>query len=156
MNFKKLDIVNWTFYLDVDRHDKLKTNKCGKWMYFFDDSEKGIAFAKSICEKAVKSGVVIEAKHTHELFVPIMNNSGVCCFYCDGSNVEAHKKIISFFLENGMIRRTKTGKLYNISFKYDSQTHDGKYGEEFKSCINLKDFVNLETGEWLPEIKING
>ena len=30
-------------------------------------------------------------------------------------------------LENGLIRKTKTGKLYNISFKYDSETYAGKY-----------------------------
>lgn len=154
MNFKKMDIANWTFYVDVDRHDELKTDKCGKWMYFFDSSEQGIAFAKSVCEEAVKSGVAVETKHTHELFVSMIS-SGVCCFYCDGSNIEAHKKIISFFLENNMIRKTKTGKLYNISFKYDSQTRDGEYGEEFESSIKLKDFLNLETGEWLPKIKIN-
>jgi hypothetical protein len=48
-----------------------------------------------------------------------------------------------------MIRKTKTGKLYNISFKYDSQTHNGEYGNEFSSEIKLKDFVNLETGKLL-------
>jgi hypothetical protein len=154
MNYKVLNIINWTFYLDIDRQIELKTDTCGKWIYLFDGSEQGIAFAKSICEKAVQSGAVIEAKHTHEAFVPF-TNSGVCCFYCDGDNIEAHKKIIAFFLENNMIRRTKTGKLYNISFKYDSQTHDGEYGEEFESSIKLKDFLNLETGEWLPETKIN-
>ena len=155
MNFKKIDIVNWTFYIDVDRHDELKTDKCGKWMYFFDNSEQGISFAKKICEEAVKTSSAIEAKHTHEEFVKMLG-SGVCCFYCDGENIEAHKKIISFFLENNMIRRTKTGKLYNISFKYDSQTHDGECGKEFESTIKLKDFLKPETGEWLPNIKING
>lgn len=155
MNFKKIDIVSWTFYIDVDKHDELKTDKCGKWMYFFDNSEQGISFAKKICEEAVKLGSAIEAKHTHEEFVKMLG-SGVCCFYCDGENIEAHKKIISFFLENNMIRRTKTGKLYNISFKYDSQTHDSEYGEEFESTIKLKNFLNLETGKWLPNIKING
>lgn len=154
MNYRVVDIINWTFYLDEDRHNELKTDKCGKWMYFFDNSEQSISFAKKICEEAVKSGSAIEAKHTHEEFVKMLSG-GICCFYCDGDNVEAHKKIISFFLENNMIRKTKTSKLYNISFKYDSQTHDGEYGEEFVSQIKLKDFINLETGEWLPEIKIN-
>lgn len=32
-------------------------------------------------------------------------------------------------LENGLIRKTKTGKLYNISFKYDSEAYAGKYKE---------------------------
>lgn len=32
-------------------------------------------------------------------------------------------------LENGLIRKTKTGKLYNISFKFDTETYAGKYKE---------------------------
>ena len=154
MNLNKLNIVNWTFYLDTDRQAELDTDKCGKWMYFFDNSEKGISFAKDICEKAVKVGAAIETKHTHEDFVRILG-SGVCCFYCNGADIEAHKKIISFFLENEMIRKTKKGKLYNISFKYDTQTHNNEYGDEFVSAIKLENFLNLETGEWLKDIKIS-
>ena len=30
-------------------------------------------------------------------------------------------------LDNGLIRKTKSGKLYYVSFKYDSQTFAGKY-----------------------------
>ena len=30
-------------------------------------------------------------------------------------------------LNNGLIKKTKSGKLYSISFKYDSQTYAGKY-----------------------------
>ncbi len=148
MNFNQIDARGWSFYVDVDRYKELATDKCDKWMYFFDNSEQGIAFAKSICEKAVKTGAVIESKHTDEQIVKMIG-TGVCCFYCDGDNTEAHKKILSFFLENNMIRKTKTGKLYNISFKYDSQTHNGEYGNEFSSEIKLKNFVNLETGELL-------
>ncbi|MBQ1254604.1 MAG: hypothetical protein IIX91_02335, partial [Clostridia bacterium] len=81
--------------------------------------------------------------------------SGVCCFYCNGDDVEAHKCIISFLLKMGMIRKTKTGKLYNISFKYDSQTQSNKYGAEFDSNIKLNSFLNLETGEWLKTIQLN-
>lgn len=80
--------------------------------------------------------------------------SGVCCFYCDGSDVEAHKKIISFMIENNMIQKRKTGKLYNLSFKYDTQTSNNEYGTEFESKIKLEDFIDLETGEWLPNINL--
>lgn len=58
---------------------------------------------------------------------------------------------INYFIENGLIRRTKAGKLYNISFKLDSQTLDGQYGSDFQSEIKLANFVNLETGEWIRE-----
>lgn len=33
-------------------------------------------------------------------------------------------------LDNEQIRKTKSGKLYNISFKYASQTYAGKYKGE--------------------------
>ena len=48
-----------------------------------------------------------------------------------------------------MIRKTKTGKLYNISFKLDNQTRAMEYGDKFKGKITLSDFINLETGEWI-------
>ena len=47
-------------------------------------------------------------------------------------------------------RKTKSGKLYNISFKYDSQTYAGKCkGSGFAGEIKLADFVDLETGEFV-------
>ena len=57
--------------------------------------------------------------------------------------------IFDFFLENKLIRRTKTGRLYNISFKFDEQTRAGEYGSDFKAEIKLEKFVDLDTGEWL-------
>ena len=48
-----------------------------------------------------------------------------------------------------MIAKTKTGKLYNISFKLDRQTLAGEYGENYNGTIKLEQFLNLQTGEWL-------
>ena len=150
---KKLENIAWTFYINEDEVHKLKTDKCGKWMYFFDGSEKSINFVKRICEQMVREGIAIETKHTSETKL-MFRPSGVCCFYCDGSDIEAHKKIISFMIENNMIQRRKTGKLYNLSFKYDTQTSNNEYGTEFESKIKLEDFIDLETGEWLPNINL--
>lgn len=72
----------------------------------------------------------------------------ICCFYSNGDDVEAHKRTIQFFLENNLIRKTKAGKLYNISFKFDDQTRAGEYGELFQSEIKLDRFLDLTTGEW--------
>ena len=36
---------------------------------------------------------------------------------------------IQFFLDNDLIRKKKDGGLYNISFKFDTQTRAGEYGE---------------------------
>ncbi|MBQ8626119.1 MAG: hypothetical protein IJ419_08160 [Agathobacter sp.] len=152
MNFQRVNSPAWVFYLDADRESEL-ANNCGKWMYFFDSSRESASFVERICEQIVKDGVAIEAKHSSRDAVQIQG-SGVCCFYCDGSNIEAHKKIIKFLLENNMIKRTKSGKLTNISFKYDEQTRNKQYGDEFKSKIQLSNFVNLTTGEWLDNITL--
>ena len=60
---KKLEIIAWTFYINEDEVHKLKTDKCGKWMYFFDGSEKSINFVKRICEQMVREGVAMNYPH---------------------------------------------------------------------------------------------
>lgn len=74
----------------------------------------------------------------------------LCCFYLNGNDREGHKKVLRYMLNNGLIRKTKSGRLYNISFKYDSQTYAGKYkGSGFTGEIKLADFVDLETGKFV-------
>jgi hypothetical protein len=131
-----LSLFGWVVYIsknakEIDKH------KCGKWMYFFGDKD----FAAKICQEAVETGVVSEAKHSDD-------STGVCCFYLDGDDIFAHKKVIQFFLDHDLIRRTKKGKLYNISFKFDDQTRAGEYGDGFHSEIKLDSFLELESGEW--------
>ena len=106
-------------------------------MYFFNDK----TFAASICQKAVKGGVVQEAKHSNA-------ERGVACFYIEYDDVQAHKRVLQFMLENNLIQKTKAGKLFNISFKLDDQTRAGEYGADFKAEIKLADFIDLYTGEW--------
>ena len=53
-------------------------------------------------------------------------------------------------LDNGLVRRTKSSKLFNISIKYDSETYARKHkGSGFSGKIKLTDFVDLETGEFI-------
>lgn len=35
-------------------------------------------------------------------------------------DIDGHRRDIEFFLKNNLIRKTKKGKLYNISFKNDT------------------------------------
>lgn len=128
----------WVFYVEPKEAGKFDDSKVGKWMYFFGDKE----FAAKVCKEAVEKGIVAEAKHSNA-------RDGVCCFYLNCDDEAAHKRVITYFIENGLIRKTNAGKLYNISFKLDSQTLSGEYGTEFNSDIKLADFVNLETGEWI-------
>lgn len=152
MNFQKINSPAWIYYVDIDKEPELQVD-CGKWMYFFDSSRESMDFAEFICEKIVKIGVAIESKHSNRDYVRIQG-TGVCCFYCNGHDIEAHKKIIRFLLDNNMIRITKSGKLTNISYKYDEQTRGNEYGAEFKPKIQLSHFVNLKTGEWLDNITL--
>jgi len=134
----------WVYYIDENDCD-LDPHKCGKWMYFFD--KNGIDFAETICRKAIEDGIVAECKHTRFDVLPA--DSGVCCFYLEGDDISAHKRVIAFFMRNNLIKKTKAGKYYNISFKFDDQTRAGEYGEEFTSEIKLANFIDLSTGEWL-------
>ena len=52
-------------------------------------------------------------------------------------------------MDNNLIRKTKAGKLYNISFKYDNQTRAGEYGTAFTGEIKLEHFVDLQTGKFI-------
>ncbi len=127
----------WVFYLGED-YQELDPHKCGKWMYFFADLNR----AEDLCRIAVEEGVVVESKHTDAL-------NGVCCFYLNGDNAKSHRRTLEFFLAHDMIRKTKAGKYFNISFKYDDQTLSGEYGRDFRGQIKLNQFMDLETGAWL-------
>lgn len=109
-------------------------------MYFFADR----SFVENVCKAAIEEGIVEECKHSNA-------SEGVSCFYLNDDDVEGHKRIIGFFIRNGLIRKTKKGKLYNISFKHDTQTLAGEYGEDYHSDIKLEEFVNLETGDWIKK-----
>lgn len=133
---KTVEMGGWVFYLS-GKEDLLDQHKCGKWMYFFSDRK----FVESICRKAIEDGIVYECKHSDE-------DEGVACFYLNGDDIANHKRVIRFFLDNNLIRRTKTGRLYNISFKYDDQTDAGEYGPMFEAAIKLDQFIDLNTGDW--------
>lgn len=137
---KELNFVitgGWIFYLS-GKEKSLDKHKCGKWMHFFNDKE----FATHICEEVIVKGICTESKHTDA-------DEGVCCFYLNCDDIEGHKRVIKYFIENDLIRKTKTGKLYNISFKLDDQTRAGEYGTDYHSEVKLEQFVNLNTGEFI-------
>lgn len=132
----------WCWYLSGDE-GKLDAEKCGKWMYFFQDIE----FAMQMCQKAIDEGVCYECKCTDMSLMSAP--TGVICFYLNGDDLNNHKRVIEFMINNGLIRKTKTGKLYNISFKFDSQTRAHEYGADFEGAIKLDAFVDLNTGKWI-------
>ncbi len=127
---------NWVFYISDEGTD-FDEHKCGKWMYFFSDKE----YAAKVCREAVEKNIVAESKHSDE-------QTGTSCFYLNIDDIEGHKKVIQFFLDNNLIRKTGKGKLYNISFKLDDQTRNSEYGNDFVAELKLDMFIDLETGEW--------
>ena len=132
----------WYFYCSSEEK-RLEKNKCGKWMYFFEDQ----LFAQEICKKAITQHVCYECKCTD---MEVQNKpTGVICFYLNGDDIENYKRVIQFMIENNLIRKTKTGKYYNNSFKFDDQTRAGEYGADFEGKIKLDEFIDLKTGKWI-------
>lgn len=54
-----LKMNGWCWYFSGEE-GKLNLEKCGKWMFFFQDQRK----AMDICEKAIKEKVCYECKCT--------------------------------------------------------------------------------------------
>lgn len=134
----------WFWFLS-GKEDNLDPEKCGKWMYFFDDQQ----FAQEICQKAIEQNVCYECKCTDMELTG--EQTGVICFYLNGDDIENHKRVITFMMNNDLIRKTKTGKYYNNSFKFDNQTRAGEYGADFEGKIKLEQFIDLQTGAWVHE-----
>lgn len=101
----------WCWYFSGEE-GKINSEKCGKWMFFFQDQRK----AMDICEKAIKEKVCYECKCTDMDVQQV--STGVVCFYLNGDDVENHKRVICFMIDNNLIRKTKTGKYYNIISNY--------------------------------------
>lgn len=136
MNIKETDA--WIFFTNENcKH--LDTFKMGKWMVYFSESSR--EYITEMCEKAVSENIVPETK--------VAIDGDVACFYLNIDEIEYHRKCINFMLENNLIRKTKAGRYYNISFKKDMQTFRGEYGIKFIPKLKLNDFINLDTGEWI-------
>ncbi len=139
---KIVDVPGWKYFVDESRYGKFDPAKVGKWMFFYK-SQSAHEFAAEKCREAVERGVICESKVSDN---PI---EGVSCFYLNCDDMDGHKGVIQFFLDNNMISRTKNGRLYNISFKLDRQTINGEYGQNFKPVIKLDEFIDLNSGKWL-------
>lgn len=145
----RVQSFSWIWFIDKERIHEIDSAQCGKWMFFF--SPLKTARMDDIVGTAVLNGVVVEAKYSNpKTLIAAGQKNGVCCLYLNGNDREGHKRVLRYMLDKGLIRKTKSGRLYNISFKYDSQTYAGKYkGSGFTGGIKLADFVDLETGEFV-------
>ena len=134
--------LGW-YWFSSGKEALLDKEKCGKWMCYFTN----LSFALLICQKALDQKVCYECKCSD--LMSTQKEQGVICFYANGDDVDNHKRIIQFMLDNDLIEETNSGKLRNISFKFDHQTRAGEYGANYKGKIKLNQFLDLESGEWL-------
>ncbi|MFN7049834.1 hypothetical protein ACK4QX_19205 [Proteus mirabilis] len=126
----------WVYFSSKNEINSTNNDKIGKWMYFFNDAE----FTEKICQKAILNSVVEHCKYTNNA------ESGVACFYLNIDDIEGHKKVIKFFLDNKLIPINKSGKFKNISFKLDMQTMNREYGDKFEGKLSLEHFIDLSSG----------
>lgn len=138
--------LGW-YWFSTDKNNLLEEHKCGKWMHFFNDQQ----FAISVCEKAIAENVCYDCKCTD--MERTGKESGVICFYINGDDIESHRKVIKFMLDNNLFPKIKSGRFKNMSFKFDDQTRAGEYGTDYDGKIKLEQFIDLNTGEWIGEQK---
>lgn len=135
----------WYWFRNNDDLNNIDDEKAGKWMYFFKDQNHAI----EICNKAINENICSECKCSD--LKKRNSKTGTLCFYLNADDIEAHKRVIKFMIENNLIQKTKKGNYFNISFKLNEQTENGEYGKNFEGKIKLNDFIDLKTGNWKKE-----
>ncbi|ANN34851.1 hypothetical protein A9498_26510 [Bacillus thuringiensis serovar coreanensis] len=124
-----------------------ETDHVGKFMTFVQDDISNEI--QELILKAIKQGVTSLVKHTDPdmlAFNPYAKNGSLAIIWYSTDEEKTLKGLAKFLINHGLVPKTKAGKYYNISFKYDEQTRNGEYGEQFKPSISLKDLMDLNTG----------
>lgn len=145
MDIQKTNSGGWVYYSSFNRPDYQDP---GKWMYFFTEPK----IAEKICERAIEESIVESCKHTDMIRRP--QPTGVICLYADAADSAAVLRIAEWMIANNLVKKTKSGKLYNIAFKLDEQTRAGEYSDNFKPQIQLSDIIDLTTGKSVSNSKL--
>lgn len=124
----------WVYYTSESYHGF--DRHFGKWMFYFDNT----VFAEQVCRIAVADGITVRAKHANL-------ESGIGGFYANADDYQAHMRILRFMLANDLVRKTTSGKYFDISFKYEDV--DG-CDAEGRIKIKLSDFFDLSDGSPKP------
>ena len=136
----------WVVYAN-ESVPKIAPGRSGKWICFFERGEEETA--NETAQVAVETGVVSEALVPKDCEAS-KYDSIACCLRIDAADLQAHKRVIRFMLENNLIKKSKTGSYYNNSFKFDKTKGHGK-DEYYTPTIKLADFIDLRTGEFLVD-----
>ena len=97
----------WTTYINELEANQFVDEKLGKWLVFFNDIER----AKHICKNAVEEKVVAKSQYSNE-------PKGVACFYLNCDDLNGHKRVISYLIENHLIPKSKNGNFLDIDFYF--------------------------------------
>lgn len=143
-------VDGWCYYgTNTVQYPAFKeTDNIGKFMTF----GKGFIAngLQKLILKAIEQGITPLIKHTDtnaREFLLSRDGSWVIVWYSTDKEKDL-KKLAEFLIDHSLVPLTKSGNYYNISFKYDEQTRNGEYGEQFKASISLKDLMDLNTGEF--------
>ena len=128
----------WNFFTG-DKTNTLGAT-CGKWEDHFTDS----SFAHHVCREAIAQGAAAAAKMSDA-------GKGVCCFYINGNDMEAHKRMLEFMLCKNMIRRRGDGAFFDTRFIFNP-FEKSSLQTECLSDIKLSQFVNLKRGRMRKDI----
>ncbi|GGD28935.1 hypothetical protein [Pontibacillus salipaludis] len=126
-----------------------ETDNIGKFMTF---GHGDISYEmQELILKAIKQDITPLIKHT-DLDMTHLNphskdGSWVVIWYSTDEE-QALKGLAKFLIDHELVPKTKSGRYYNISFKYDQQTRNDEYGENFKSSISMGDIIDLNTGKF--------
>ena len=135
------DLASWTF---VER-DSVIQDFDGFWQIYApkEFTEELIQYlADAISDGALES---CRVDTSYQL------DTTVCLLHCNSKDRNAMKDILKYLMATNKIPKTKAGKLYNISYKFNAQSQAGLTGDKFVALIKLEDFVDLYTGEFLDE-----
>jgi hypothetical protein len=144
-------VGGWCYYgINTAQNPAFKeTDNVGKFMTFGQGELTNEM--QELILKAINQGITPLIKHTDfdtlDLNPHSRDGSWVIVWYSTDEE-KALKGLAKFLIDHGLVAKTKSGRYYNISFKYDKQTRNGEYGEQFKSSISLKDLIDLNTGEF--------
>ncbi|WP_406613827.1 hypothetical protein ACJA23_02860 [Mycoplasma corogypsi] len=152
MKLKISTDLAWKWFIDEETIKTLDTDENGKWLIFA--KHENIEYLDDLVLKGFEQESFIAVKRTNEIYDPVYGiDSVVYIFYANYSDYDRHIKILSFLKENNLIRKTKTGKYFNISFKLDEQTLEGEYmwNGGVNSTLKLNMIMDLDTGDFYDE-----
>ena len=135
------DLASWTF---VER-DSVIQEFDGFWQIYApkEFTEELIQYiADAISGGALESGRV---DTSYQL------DTTVCLLHCLSTDRNMMKRVLRYMIDTNKVQKTKSGRLYNISYKFIAQSQAGLTGDKFVALIKLEDFVDLHTGEFLDE-----